>query len=64
MLTALPFDWPTVARAAFDARGDRVAIAGGEAGRRGRVALHDVRTGAHVATVGKERDLPLVLEES
>lgn len=60
-LGVLPGAHPTVATVAFAGDGSLLAVGCGEAGRRGRAVVHDVRTGRALGEVGSERDLPLAL---
>ena len=60
-LGVLPCELPTVSGIAFSTDGSQLAIAAGQAGRRGRALVHDVRTGERIAAVGKLRDLPLAV---
>ncbi len=58
-LAVLPVDLPHVDAAAFSPDGSIVLAIGGAPGRSGAVAAFDVRTGALLGQVGKERDVPL-----
>jgi len=60
-LGVLPIDEATVEQLAFSPDGTQLVAAVGEVGRRGAVALFDVRTGRRLGTFGKERDVPLAV---
>lgn len=60
-LGALPIAEPTVDQIAFASDGTQLVAAVGETGRRGAAALFDVRSGRHLGTFGKERDVPLAV---
>jgi hypothetical protein len=58
LLGVLTVDHESVRRIAFSRDGRRVALGVGQAGRRGRAVVHDVRSGERIGEFGKERDLP------
>ncbi len=60
-LGVLPIDEATVDQLAFSPDGTQLVAAVGEVGRRGAVALFDVRSGRRLGTFGKERDVPLAV---
>jgi hypothetical protein len=60
-LGVLPCALAKVATVAFSADGTLLAAAGGSAGRSGQAIVFDARTGAALATVGAERDVPLAV---
>lgn len=60
-LGVLPCDSPDVECANFAPDGSLLAIGLGEVGRRGAVAVHDVRSGRCLATIGDEADVPLAV---
>lgn len=59
LLGALPTSMAQVEAVGFSPDGATVFAAGGERGKRGKIEVFDVRTGAPMTTVGNERDTPL-----
>lgn len=59
LAAVLPSPLPQLGPLAFAEDGSTLLVTGGERGRRGVGVVHDVRTGAVLATVGAERDVPL-----